>query len=799
MQYIKNFKDVRLTDVATVGGKNASLGQMIADLTSQGVKVPGGFAITADAYRYFLERNALEPFIRQALDQLSGVQDLQNRSQIGAAIRARIIAGVMPEDLADEIIRSYKALSAEYHVTDCDVAVRSSATAEDLPDASFAGQQETFLNVRGAQALLERCKECMASLFTDRAIVYRITKGFDHCKVALSIGVQKMIRSDLACSGVAFSLDTETGFKDVVMVTGSFGLGEMIVQGKVIPDEFLVHKPTFRKGFPSIIKKQCGEKQTKMVYADDQTAAVKIVPVDAEQARTFCITDKELLELSSAVIAIEERYSALKGQWCPVDVEWAKDGVDGQLYIVQARPETVHAGSQHATVLYEWSIEKAHQYPKALLTGQSIGQKIVSGVVRIINTVADAAQVQEGDIIVTAMTDPDWVPAMKRSVGIITDRGGRTCHAAIVSRELGIPAIVGTHTAMQIFKTGQQITIDCSRGSVGYIYEGAIPFTKTERSLQNIPQPAVDVLVNIADPDNAFQYAALPVAGVGLARLEFLISNVVQIHPMALVCPERVADANVRKKIETITAGYSDKKQFFVDTVARGVGMIAAAFYPRPVIVRFSDFKTNEYASLIGGTIFEQEEENPMIGFRGASRYYNERYAQAFALECAAMVYARDVMGLTNITLMVPFVRTVAEAKAVIDLMAQYGLERGKNGLKVAMMVEVPSNVLLIEQFSAYFDGFSIGSNDLTQLTLGVDRDSEMLASLFDERDEAVKIMMCMAIEGAKKANRYIGICGQAPSDHPDVAQFLIESGITSISLNPDSVVSFLMRDAKTQ
>jgi len=816
MKYIKKFEDIRLTDVPTVGGKTASIGQMIADLSGKGVIVPTGFAITAQAYWYFLEQNNLVDELKKIMAGLTNVEDLHNLEKVGSAVRAAIEGGVMPKDLAQEIVQAYHELSVHYGVADCDVAVRSSATAEDLPGASFAGQQETYLNIHGNDALLKSCIQCMASLFTDRAIAYRVEHGFDHFKVALSIAVQKMIRSDLACSGVAFSVDTETGFKDVVMINASYGLGEMIVKGSVIPDEFLIHSPTLEKGFASIIKKQLGDKKNKMVYAgtdapavvglikkmmsnitgamaNREQAPVKIVSVSEAEQKVFCLNDQEVLQLARAVLAIDRHYTKLRGSWCPMDVEWAKDGIDGKIYIVQARPETVQAmRSTDSFVQYHLKASA----PQALITGQSIGQKIVSGTARLIASAKDIDQVQKGDIIVTQMTDPDWVPAMKRAAGIITDRGGRTCHAAIVSRELGIPALVGTQTATTAIKDGQTITLDCSRGKTGYVYAGAIPFESTEVRFATIPKLPVDIMVNIADPETAFMVAQLPVAGVGLARLEFIISNEIKIHPMALVHPELVTDQAVVKEIDAITAGYASKKDFFIDRLAQGVGMIVAAFYPKKVIVRLSDFKSNEYRNLVGGIYFEPEEENPMIGLRGASRYYNERYREAFALECAALKKVRNEMGLVNMTIMVPFVRTVEEGRRVLAEMARHGLVRGDNGLEIIMMVEIPSNVLLIKEFSALFDGFSIGSNDLTQLTLGVDRDSQLLADIFDERDLAVKKMMALAVEGARASNRYIGICGQAPSDYPEIAEFLMELGISSISLNQDSVVSFLMRYA---
>lgn len=795
MKYIRFFEDVRLDDVPSVGGKNASLGQMIADLGSQGIKVPGGFAVTAEGYWHFLEVNKLVDPIKATLATLTDYQDGAVLQKVGAQIRGLIIAGAIPDDLKAEINEAYDQLAKRYSQETLDVAVRSSATAEDLPNASFAGQQETYLNIRGHDALIDACKQCIASLFTDRAISYRIEKGFDHMKVALSIGVQKMVRSDLASAGVAFSLDTESGFKDVVMIDASYGLGESVVKGLVIPDEYVVHTPTLRKGYRSIISKHVGEKSTKMIYADGST--VKTVPVPEDEKIKFALTDDEILELARMVTVIADHYTKLKGAWSPMDVEWAKDGSDQTIYIVQARPETVHATQAHENSIVEYTIAenvKKTLSSLTLLTGQSIGNQVVTGTVRVIHDPRDINQMQKGDILVTDMTDPDWVPVMKRAAGIITNRGGRTCHAAIVSRELRVPAIIGTENGTAKLESGMVVTIDCSRGGMGYVYKGTVPFEEKTIKLDTLPQIPVKLMVIMADPETAFMQQRLPVDGVGLARMEFIINNAIRIHPMALLHPERVTDAKVRAEIDTITRAYDNKAAFFVDQLAYGVGTIAAAFYPRPVLVRTSDFKTNEYRNLIGGSYFEPIEENPMIGFRGASRYYNERYKEAFALECAALKKVYYEMGLSNLQIMLPFVRTVDEAKKVCAEMASHGLERGKDDLKMIMMCEIPSNVLLIDEFSHYFDGFSIGSNDLTQLTLGVDRDSELLSAMFDERDPAVKKMMAMAIEGAKRNKRSSGICGQAPSDHPEIAQFLLERGIDSISLNADSVIAFLMR-----
>ncbi|MCX5921789.1 MAG: phosphoenolpyruvate synthase [Candidatus Dependentiae bacterium] len=795
MKFIKRFDEVCMQDIAQVGGKNASLGEMIGALSKQGVRLPTGFAITSDAYWHYLEFNHLLEPMKKIMATLVDVRDFAKLKEVGRSIRTMLEKATMPDDLAQEIAASYQALSKQYGVDACDVAVRSSATAEDLPTASFAGQQETYLNIRGVETLLLATQKCIASLFTDRAIVYRIENKFDHFKVALSVGVQKMIRSDLACSGVAFSLDTETGFKDVVMINASYGLGESIVKGLVIPDEYSVYKPALEKGFDSILKKQIGDKQTKMIYTDnanDPVATVEVAEVDRKKS---CLNVQEIVELAKDVVLIERYYSALKGSWSPMDIEWAKDGLDNKLYIVQARPETVHASQEHVHTLTRYELKSGQK--RIVATGQSIGQRIVSGTARVIKSADDIGQVQDGDILVTQMTDPDWLPAMKKAVGIVTERGGRTCHAAIVSRELNIPAIVGVQDATTVIKNGQQITLDCSEGKTGCVYDGVIAFEKTTTTLTTLPKLPVELMVNVADPDNAFTSGLLPVDGVGLARLEFIINNVIKIHPMALLHPEKITDKKTQDTIEALTYGYSDKKEFFIDRLSQGVGMIAAAFYPRPVIVRLSDFKTNEYRNLIGGSYFEPEEENPMLGFRGASRYYNERYREAFALECAALKKVREGMGLTNVKVMVPFVRTVTEAERVLQEMAKHGLERGKDGLKIIMMCEIPSNVILIDEFSQLFDGFSIGSNDLTQLTLGVDRDSESLSKLFDERDPAVLAMLRMAVEGAKRNKKHSGICGQAPSDYPEVAQFLIDLGIDSLSLNADSVLPFLLRYVK--
>ncbi len=792
MKFIKCFETVTMDDIAIVGGKNASLGELIQHVSKQGVKVPSGFAITADGYRYHLEQNnLLEPL--KALLATINKADLDAFAQVGNQIRSLISNAPLPPLLVEEIVTAYKDLCNRYG-HEIDVAVRSSATAEDLPEASFAGQQESYLNINGAQNLLRAALNCFASLFTNRAISYRIDHNFDHLSVALSIGVQKMVRSDKASAGVIFTLDTESGHPDVVFITSSYGLGETVVQGSVNPDEFYIHKPTLKQGFKPLLKKRLGSKQHRLIYAHEGAAVTKDEDVPVADRRRFSLTDDEVLLLAKQAVIIEDYYSARKGQWCPMDVEWAKDGIDGELYIVQARPETIHSQAVHSQVHEEYVIDRAAtQKQPVLATGKSVGRKIVVGKAHVIASAKQMSAIKPGEILVTDMTDPDWEPIMKIAGGIITNRGGRTCHAAIISRELGIPAIVGTDSATSHIVTGQEITMDCSSGEVGVVFDGAITFQVKRIQLDNIPTPPVDILANLGNPDEAFTAARLPVAGVGLARLEFIINSSIQVHPMALVHPERVADMKIRSLIDDITIEYADKKEFFIDKLAQEAGTIAAAFYPRPVIIRMSDFKSNEYRKLLAGEFFEPEEENPMIGFRGASRYHHERYQEAFALECQAMKKIRDEMGLVNAILMIPFVRTVSEAQAVIATMKKHGLVQGTNGLQIYMMCEIPSNVLLIDKFSAIFDGFSIGSNDLTQMILAVDRDSQLVADIFDERNEAVKIMLSMAIAGAKKAGRKIGICGQAPSDYPEFAAFLIECGIDSLSLTLDAVLKEIM------
>ncbi len=796
MRFCKNFKEICLSDSAIVGGKNASLGQMINDLHTANIKVPAGFAVTVEAYWYFLDKAGARSLLQNIFEPLRSSEkniDLKVLQKIGKKARSLITSLDVPHDLSQELYKAYQSLCEEAGSQDCSVAVRSSATAEDLPDASFAGQQDSYLNIKGFQSLLSAYKNCLASLFTDRAIAYRIEKGFDHFSVGLSVGVQLMVRSDLACSGVMFTIDTESGFKNSVIITGSYGLGESVVQGEVIPDEFHVFKPTLLQGYDSIIKKECGLKQTKRIFGKSQNHPVLVKSVLKKDAQKYCLSDNEVIELARMAVTIENHYSALKGSWSPMDIEWAKDGISGEMYIVQARPETIHSLDDGVHTFTRYYLKKSSQ-AKVLVTGQSVGQKIAIGNACVVSSINDIDKVKEGDVLVTRMTDPDWVPVMKKASAIITENGGRTCHAAIVSRELGIPAIVGATGALKKIKQGMGITVDCSSGSEGKVYDAQLEIEKTATVLSSIAKPKVAVNVNIAAPEFAYSLSKLPVDGVGLARLEFIITNSIQVHPMACVSSELITHKNVLKKVQYLARNYSNPADFFVHKVAQGVATIAAAFYPRPVLVRFSDFKSNEYRGLLGGSLFEPEEENPMMGLRGASRYYNSLYAPAFELECKAMKYVREVMGFHNVNLMVPFVRTVEEGKKIIDLLATHGLVSQKNGLQIYMMCEIPSNVLLIEEFAQYFDAFSIGSNDLTQTTLSVDRDSGLLTALFDERDPAVIMMLKMAIIGAHKAGKKIGICGQAPSDHPAIADFLIDVGIDSLSLNPDSVVPFLIR-----
>jgi pyruvate,water dikinase len=781
--HIRWFDELSLDDVPLVGGKNASLGELYRELTSQGVQVPPGFAVTAEAYRLFLRETGLDEQLRHILADLD-TRDITNLRQRGRKVRQVMLAAPFPTELEDAILAAYDRLSAA-SPDPVDVAVRSSATAEDLPDASFAGQQETYLNVQGHTALLDACKRCFASLFTDRAISYRTDRGFDHFSIALSIGVQRMVRSDLATSGVMFSIDTETGFRHAVLINAAYGLGENVVQGTVNPDEYYVFKPTLQQGYRPILQKRLGSKEFKMVYDIGGGKMTKNVPVPPADRVRFALDDDEILTLARWACQIEDHYSAKHGRPTPMDMEWAKDGLSGELFIVQARPETVQA--QKSLDMLE--VYHLQEHGPVLVSGRSVGEKIGQGRVRVIKDVHGLHTFEPGEVLVTDKTDPDWEPIMKRAAAIVTNRGGRTCHAAIVSRELGLPAVVGTEHATDALHDGQTVTVSCAEGDTGVVYDGALAFDIEHIQLSELPRPATKVMMNVGNPAEAFAWSFLPNDGVGLAREEFIISTSIRIHPLALLDYERLDDAQVKAEINRLTAGYTDKAQFFVDRLAEGVAMIAAAFYPKDVIVRLSDFKSNEYADLLGGHGYEPHEENPMLGFRGASRYYDQRYRQGFALECRAMQKVRDAMGLTNLKLMIPFCRTVDEGRKVLAEMAQHGLQRGVNDLEVYVMCEIPSNVVLAGAFADIFDGFSIGSNDLTQLILGVDRDSEIVAHIFDERNPAVMQMIAEVIRTVKAKGRKIGICGQAPSDYPEFAQFLVEQGIDSISLNPDAVL----------
>ncbi len=787
--YILWFDEITLRDLPAVGGKNASLGEMYGALATQGVKVPNGFAITAQAYWHVLDSAHLRDEL-QRLMAGTEQQGVAERARRGALARDLVRGAGIPEDLWAEIRGAYDKLCAQYG-PQTDVAVRSSATAEDLPTASFAGQQESYLNIRGYGALRDAVAKCFASLFTDRAISYRIDQGFDHFQVALSVGVQKMVRSDLAASGVIFTLDTETGFRDVIFITGSYGLGENIVQGAVDPDEFYVFKPTLRGGHKPLIRRRAGSKQLRMVYAEGGVgASTRNLAVPEAERRQFCISNSEVLALADYALKIEDYYTRTAGQDRPMDIEWAKDGITNELFIVQARPETVQS-QRRAEVLETYVLEDR---AAPVLQGKSVGQKIGAGVARLIANLDHIADFQPGEVLVAETTTPDWEPVMKRAAAIVTSRGGRTCHAAIVARELGIPAVVGAESAMQVLESGAEFTVSCAEGEVGNIYRGKLNYRVERTELKGFDRPRTKIMMNLADPDQAFALSFIPNDGVGLARIEFIISNSIKAHPLALLHPERVTDHRARKIIDELTAGYEDKSEYFVARLAEGVATIAAAFYPKPVIVRLSDFKSNEYANLVGGADFEPREENPMLGFRGAARYTHPAYAEGFALECRALKRVREDMGLTNVKLMVPFCRRVEEGERVIAALAQHGLERGKNGLEVYVMCEIPNNVMQIDAFAKIFDGFSIGSNDLTQLTLGVDRDSARVAFEFDERDPGVLEMMRLAVEGARRNQRYSGICGQAPSDYPEIAEFLVRLGIDSISLNPDTVLKTTLR-----
>ncbi|HHJ1361920.1 TPA: phosphoenolpyruvate synthase [Pseudomonas aeruginosa] len=789
VEYVVSLDKLGVHDVEHVGGKNASLGEMISNLAGAGVSVPGGFATTAQAYRDFLEQSGLNDRIHAALDALD-VDDVNALAKTGAEIRQWVMEAEFPARLDSEIRQAFAALANGND--NLAVAVRSSATAEDLPDASFAGQQETFLNIRGVDNVIRAAKEVFASLFNDRAIAYRVHQGFDHKLVALSAGVQRMVRSETGTAGVMFTLDTESGFRDVVFITGAYGLGETVVQGAVNPDEFYVHKPTLEAGRPAILRRNLGSKAIKMIYGDEAKAgrSVKVVDVDRADRARFALSDAEVTELAKQAMIIEKHYGR------PMDIEWAKDGDDGKLYIVQARPETVKSRAS-ATVMERYLLKEKGT---VLVEGRAIGQRIGAGPVKVINDVSEMDKVQPGDVLVSDMTDPDWEPVMKRASAIVTNRGGRTCHAAIIARELGIPAVVGCGNATQILQDGQGVTVSCAEGDTGFIFEGELGFDVRKNSVDAMPDLPFKIMMNVGNPDRAFDFAQLPNEGVGLARLEFIINRMIGVHPKALLNFAGLP-ADIKESVEKRIAGYPDPVGFYVEKLVEGISTLAAAFWPKKVIVRLSDFKSNEYANLIGGKLYEPEEENPMLGFRGASRYISESFRDCFELECRALKKVRNEMGLTNVEIMVPFVRTLGEASQVVELLAGNGLKRGENGLKVIMMCELPSNALLADEFLEFFDGFSIGSNDLTQLTLGLDRDSGIVAHLFDERNPAVKKLLANAIAACNKAGKYIGICGQGPSDHPDLARWLMEQGIESVSLNPDSVLDtwFFLAEGQDQ
>ncbi len=787
--YIKWFDDISLADINEVGGKNASLGELYRRLSPLGVPVPNGFAVTAQAYRVLLRTNELEEKLRDILAPLQKMTDVTLLRQRAQQARALVYQAGLPDSLAQQIVAAYRHLK-NISGGPVSVAVRSSATAEDLPNASFAGQHDSFLNVRNEMELFEACRLCFASIFNDRAIVYRLNNGFDHFKVALSIGIQRMVRSDLAASGVMFTLDTESGFDEVVFITAAYGLGEYVVQGKVAPDEFYAHKPTFRAGHRAVLRRRLGGKAQALRYGGENSEGVRATAVSADDSGRFCISDKEVLTLTDYALKIEEHYSAQAGKPCPMDIEWAKDGRDGGLYIIQARPETV-ASRRPRNRLEKYRL---HGQGTVLLEGRAVGTQIAAGKIRLIASPDQLSLFRPGEVLLAEDTNPDWVPVMKQASAIITDRGGRTCHAAIVARELGIPAIVGTGDATRRLAGGMEVTVSCAGGETGRIYAGTVPFEVETLQLDKIRLPATDIMLNVGTPDRAFALQALPNAGVGLARIEFIINEYIKAHPMALIHPERISDPSAAEQIHALTRNYASGAEFFIEKLSEGVATIAAAFYPKPVIVRMSDFKTNEYASLLGGRDFEPVEHNPMIGFRGASRYAHPAYAEGFVLECAAMRHARETMGLTNIKLMIPFCRRVEEAERVLQTMARHGLARGQNGLEIYVMCEIPNNVIQVDAFAQLFDGFSIGSNDLTQLVLGIDRDSDLLADSFDERDPGVMELIRQAIAGAHRHGCKIGICGQAPSDYPEYARFLVENGIDSISLNPDSVLGVIER-----
>ncbi len=841
--YVLWLDELTIEDIPVAGGKNASLGEMIKNLSPLGINIPYGFVVTSTAYYKFLDYNNLRDKIRETLKGLD-VNDISDLSRRGYRIRELIKGGEFPPEIEDLIKEYYDKLSERYKTHAVDVAVRSSATAEDLPDASFAGQQETYLNVVGAENVLTAIKNCFASLFTDRAISYRESFGFDHFNVGIAVGVQKMVRSDLGASGVMFTLDTETGFRDVVVINAIYGLGELIVQGMVTPDEYMVFKPTFQQGYSAIIEKKLGRKDRKMVYGTGEERT-KIVNVPVADQKKFALEDEEILKLAEWGILIEKHYSEKKGKWTPMDIEWAKDGLLNELFIVQARPETVHSRKASNVIKVYKILEPEHERAKKrLVQGIAVGDKIATGKVRILFDLKDAESFQEGEVLVTDITDPDWEPAMKKASARDNNRAGSTAHAAIVARELGIPAVVGTGNATEVLQNGMEVTVSCAEGETGYVYEGQLKYEVEEINVEDIPRPRTKIMMNVGNPESAFRHASIPNDGVGLAREEFIIANYIKVHPLALIHYEDIKDlyrklqdaglvddrgfvtfraiyahangrlkdklakgkekrsVNLRRIIEEIdkyTFGYDDKKTYYIKKLSYGVAKISAAFYPNPVIVRFSDFKSNEYANLIGGQLFEPEEENPMLGWRGASRYYSPVFKEAFGMECQAILRVRNKMGLTNTKVMIPFCRTPDEGEKVLQVMEEFGLKKGENGLEVYVMAELPSNVVLADVFAEVFDGFSIGSNDLTQLTLGLDRDSELVAHLYDERNEAVKRLIAQLISTAKDRGKKVGICGQAPSDFPDFAQFLVEQGIDSISLNPDSVLKTLLAVAEME
>ena len=779
MEYIRFFNELGIDDLALVGGKNASLGEMYKNLSQKGINVPNGFATTSDAYWLLLEENKIKDEIQNILNDLD-ITDTSNLQTRGLAVRTLLLNSKLPKSLEDELTEAYETLSNFYKSDTVDVAVRSSATAEDLPDASFAGQQETFLNINTQESLLESVKKCFASLFTDRAISYRESRGFSHFQVALSIGVQKMVRSDISSSGIMFTIDTESGSDDLILINSIFGLGENVVSGRVNADEFYVFKPTLKNGFHSILKRSIGSKKEKMLYSEDGYSTVN-TQTSQEEQNSFSISDKEIIELAKQALIIEEHYKR------PMDIEWAKDGEDGKLYIVQARPETVKSQENKSMIIEKFSLDDISG-AKLITSGRAVGDKIGSGKVNIINSTSEFDLFKSGDILVADTTNPDWEPIMKKASAVVTNKGSRTCHAAIVAREIGVPAVVGCADATHVLRNVSEVTVSCAQGDEGYIYEGVLPYTKESVDVGELSPTKTKLFMNVGNPSEAFNFAKMPNDGVGLARMEFIINNSINAHPMALVNMHKNKDVKDKEKILSFMLPYTDSKEFFIKKLSEGIGMIAAAFYPKPVIIRTSDFKSSEYRNMPGGLEYEAIEENPMIGFRGASRYYDDSYRAAFEWECEALKYVRDEMGLYNIKVMLPFVRTPDEGRKVIEIMNQKGLVQGENSLEIYAMCEIPANVILADKFLEVFDGYSIGSNDLTQLTLGVDRESAKIAHIFDERNEAVKRMLQMAIKACKEKNKYIGICGQAPSDYPEITKFLVENGIDSISLNPDSL-----------